>query len=100
MKRNDSSTTERLLASVANRPVRSTRGAWLLRVARQQGEFAARSLAANRCNLGPVIAARAALARAEDTGADGADVVKTRREIDRLESTFTSVCVVPRPRGR
>jgi hypothetical protein len=96
MKRVDESPTERLLASVANRPVRSTRGAWLLRVARQQGEFAARSLAANRCSLGPVIAARAALARAEDAGADGA----ARREIDRLETTFTSVCVASRPRGR
>lgn len=98
MMRDEPTATERLLSAVTNKPVKSTRHTWLLRVARQQAEIAARSLASGRCSLGPVLAARAALARAEDAGARVADVVKARREIDKLEATFTSVCVVPRPR--
>ncbi|MCX5742206.1 MAG: hypothetical protein NT062_06895 [Proteobacteria bacterium] len=47
-----------------------------------------------------MLGARAALARAEDAGASASDVVKARREIDKLEATFTGVCIVPRPRGR
>lgn len=89
MKRVDESPTERLLASVTTKPPRST----------QQAEFAARSLSSGRCALRPVVAARAALARAEDAGATVADVVKARREIERLEATFGVVCILPRPRG-
>lgn len=100
MKRDEPSATERLLSSVTNKPVRSGRSGWLLRVARQQAEIGARTLAAGRCNLGSMLGARAALARAEDAGASASDVVKARREIDKLEATFTGVCIVPRPRGR
>jgi hypothetical protein len=98
--RDEPSPTERLLSAVTNKPVKSGRSSWLLRVARQQAEMGARALAMGRCNLGPVVAARANLARAEDAGAPASEVVKARREIDKLEATFTGVCIVPRPRGR
>jgi hypothetical protein len=100
MKRNEVSTTERLLASIETKPTRSMRSSWLLRLARQQSEIAARALASGRCSLRPVIAARSAAARAQDAGAPGADIVKVQRELDRLEATFASACVAPRPRGR
>ena len=79
-----SSPTEKLLASIANKPVKSTRANALLREARRQVVAAARGLATNgSCSVGhrQTVAANMALTRASDAGVPYPEVAAVQRDL-------------------
>jgi hypothetical protein len=95
------SATMQLLADVergaALRP--SMLGRRYARAARTQAEATARAAKAGRCHLHGLLAARAALARADaDPGTPYSELAAAQREVDALAQTFSAVCVVRRLR--
>ncbi|MBX3159185.1 MAG: hypothetical protein KF773_24665 [Deltaproteobacteria bacterium] len=95
------SVVEKMLAAVENRPTRPPRRrSWLIRQARAKAEAAARQLAEGLCSIEPVIEAVGHLRAAEEAGAGYEETADARRELNRLTTTFSKLCVLPRPKGR
>jgi len=101
----EDSPTLRLLAEVErqrSKKPRSTSGSRLARTARKQAEAGARSLAVGSCSVAPLLAAQAAMARAEaDPSTKIYELAEARRDLHALQASFASTCIraKPAPRG-